>query len=175
MCVCVCVCVCVYACVCACVHACVRACVRACVCVCVCVTQSGFPDIPTCSDINITEEGVRKLLQNLDPNKACGPDGITPRLLKMIAEEITPALILLYRNSYNSGTLPLDWKMAYITPVFKKGERYAAVSCRPISLTYIACKLMEHIITSHIMSHLERNNILCQEHHGFRRGRSCET
>ena len=109
------------------------------------------------------------------PTKPCGPDGITPRLLKMIAEEITPALTLLYRNSYNSGTLPLDWKMAYITAVFKKGERYAAVNYRPISLTCIACKLMEHIITSHTMSHLERNKILCQEQLGFRRGRSCET
>ena len=65
--------------------------------------------------------------------------------------------------------------MAYITAVFKKGERYAAVNYRPISLTCIACKLMEHIITSHTMSHLERNNILCQEQLGFRRGRSCET
>ena len=51
-----------------------------------CPPQSGLPDIPTCSDINITEEGVRKLLQNLDPNETCGPDGIKPRLFKMIAE-----------------------------------------------------------------------------------------
>lgn len=93
------------------------------------------PDYPTCGDINITEEGVKKLLLNLNPNKACGPDGITPRLLKTVAEEMAPALTLLYRNSHNSGTLPLDWKMAYITPVFKKGERYLAINYRPISLS----------------------------------------
>ena len=128
-----------------------------------------------CKNINITEEGVKKLLLNLDPNKACGPDGISPRLLKVVAEEVTPALTLLFRNSYQTGTLPLDWKLAHITPVFKKGERYKAENYRPISLTCIACKVMEHIIASHIMSHLEKNSILCPEQHGFRCGRSCET
>ena len=115
------------------------------------------------------------LLLNLDPNKACGPDGITPRLLKIVAEEVTPALTLLFRNSYQTGTLPHDWKLAHITPVFKKGERYKAENYRPISLTCIACKVMEHIIASNIMSHLEKNNILCPEQHGFRCGWSGET
>ena len=87
------------------------------------------PDYPTCGDINITEEGVKKLLLNLNPKKACSPDGITPRLLKTVAEEIAPALTLLFRNSHNSGTLPLDWKMAYITPVFKKGEYLYKILC----------------------------------------------
>ena len=104
-----------------------------------------------CKNINITEEGVKKLLLSLDPNKACGPDGISPRLLKIVAEEVTPALTLLFRNSYQTGTLPLDWKLAHITPVFKKGEQYKAENYHPISLTCIACKMMEHIIASHIM------------------------
>ncbi|XP_076452206.1 uncharacterized protein LOC143287853 [Babylonia areolata] len=81
-------------------------------------------------------------------------------LLKTVAEEITPAFTLLYCISYSSGTLPQDWKQANITPIFKKGEKYKAANYRPISLTCIACKLMEHIITSHIMSHFENNEIL---------------
>ena len=140
-----------------------------------CPPGPNLPDYPSCGDISITEDGVRKLLLNLNPNKACGPDGITPRLLKMVTEELTPALTLLYRISYLSGTLPKDWKQANITPVFEKGEKYNAANYRPISLTCVACKLMEHIITSHIMSHLEKNEILCPEQHGFRRGHSCET
>jgi hypothetical protein len=46
---------------------------------------------------------------------------------------------------------------------------------RPISLTCICCKLMEHIISSNIMSHLENNKILYNLQHGFRKARSCET
>ena len=50
-----------------------------------------------------------------------------------------------------------------------------AESYRPISLTCICCKLMEHVITSHIMQHADRNNILYPLQHGYRRNRSCET
>ena len=77
-----------------------------------CPPGPNLPDYPSCGDISITEDGVRKLLLNLNPNKACGPDGISPRLLKMVAEELTPALTLLYRISYFSSTLPKDWKQA---------------------------------------------------------------
>jgi hypothetical protein len=49
---------------------------------------------------------------------------------------------------------PLDWRNANVSPVFKKGEKYKAENYRPISLTCICCKLLEHIITSHIARHL---------------------
>ena len=46
---------------------------------------------------------------------------------------------------------------------------------RPVSLTCIICKLFDHIIASHIMQHLEDNNILYDLQHDFRRKRSCES
>jgi hypothetical protein len=45
----------------------------------------------------------------------------------------------------------------------------------PISLTCICCKLSEHLIVKHIMSHADTHNILYPLQHGFRTGRSCET
>ena len=53
--------------------------------------------------------------------------------------------------------------------------RKAPVNCRPISLTCIAYKIFEHIVTSSAMSHLDNRAILVDNQHGFRRGRSCET
>jgi hypothetical protein len=49
----------------------------------------------TIKDINITENGVHKLLKNLNPNKAAGPDNITPRVLKELATHIAPILTIL--------------------------------------------------------------------------------
>lgn len=66
-------------------------------------------------------------------------------------------------------------KFANIVPVFKKGKRSCAANYRPISLTSICCKVFEHIIHLSISSHLESLNILCNEQHGFRKRRSCET
>ena len=70
---------------------------------------------------------------------------------------------------------PDAWKEAHVTPVFKKGEKYKAVNYRPVSLTCILCKQMEHILSSHIMEHLNTNHLLYDKQHGFRSKLSCET
>ena len=74
-----------------------------------------------------------------------------------------------------TGKIPEDWKHANVCPVFKKGNKHNAINYRPISLTCILCKIMEHIIASSMMDHLENNNILYDLQHGFRTSRSCET
>ena len=56
-------------------------------------------EVPLCLDNNFTVEGVCNQLQKLDPHKAFGPDEISPRILKEVANEIAPALTLLYQPS----------------------------------------------------------------------------
>ena len=132
-------------------------------------------DISPAEDVVITENGILKLLLNLKTNKAPGPDDVRPIVLKSLAPEIAPILTFIFQVSLDTGVVPSDWKKANVTPVFKKGDRNKAENYRPISLTCICCKLLEHVITSHIMNHAEANNILYPLQHGFRRGRSCET
>ncbi|KAL8625338.1 hypothetical protein ACOMHN_044481 [Nucella lapillus] len=133
------------------------------------------PQQPPQGDITITTAGVEKLLKNLDPSKAGGPDELSPRVLKEVAVEIAPSLALLYQASLDTGVVPVDWKSAHVSPVFKNGERYKPENYRPISLTSIPCKLLEHILVRDIMTYCENHQIFCEEQHGFRRGRSCET
>jgi hypothetical protein len=118
---------------------------------------------------------VEKLLLNLKPNKAAGPDDIPPRILKDTAEIIAPILTVIFQKSIDSGILPTDWKNANITPIYKKGERTKASNYRPVSLTSVCCKLLEHIIYSQIISYLDTHKILTPQQHGFRRGHNCET
>ena len=114
-------------------------------------------------------------MHNLNPNKAAGPDNITPKILKELAPEIAPILTLIFRRSYSSGQIPNIWKSANVCPVFKKGTKYDPINYRPISLTCKSCKVMEHIVTSHIMTHADTHNIMYPLQHGFQRGLSCET
>jgi hypothetical protein len=67
----------------------------------------------------------------------------------------------------------MEWRQANVTPAYKKGDKSSIY--RPISDTCIDCKIMEHIITSHIMKHADKNNILYSKQHGFRSKLSCET
>ena len=129
----------------------------------------------TMNDINITLNGVTKLLRDLNSNKASGPDELTSRILKELHEEIAPAVTFVFQKSLNLGHTPIDWKHAYVCPIFKKGARHEAAIYRPDSLTCILCKLMEHTIVSNAMKHLENNRVLSKFQHGFRSKRSCET
>ena len=71
------------------------------------------------NDIYITENGVIKLLKDLNPHKASGPDQIPTRLLKLCASELSHAIVRIFQTSLDSGTVPSDWKEALITPLFK--------------------------------------------------------
>ena len=116
-----------------------------------------------------------KLLLNININKAVGPDGIPGRLLKLCAHEIVDSLITIFQASLDQGVVPDDWKDANIMPLFKKGDKTSAENYRPISLTSVTCKLLEHIIHSNVMRHFDQFNILNDDQHGFRKFRSCES
>ena len=131
--------------------------------------------IPDINDIQISGDGVLKLLNNLNIHKAMGPDELHPRVLKQLAPTIAPILQLIFQKSIDSGQVPSDWKTANVCPIFKKGQKYDAANYRPVSLTCVCSKLLEHIVTKHAESHLEKHNILYDMQHGFRSKRSTET
>ena len=74
-----------------------------------------------------------------------------------------------------TGKLPDDWVEANVAPVFKKGDRHSPANYRPISLTCVCAKILEHIICKQIISHFSKNIILTLVQHGFRSKHSCES
>ena len=141
---------------------------------------SDLPDLghspnSSMNDIIINNQGIVKLLKNLNSHKATGPDGIPARLLKETAAEIAPAITLLYQASLNQVTVPSAWKRALVVPTFKKGNRSSPANYRPISLTAILSKLCEHVIHSAIINHFTELRILSDAQHGIRKTRSCDT
>ena len=84
------------------------------------------------------------------------------------------SVYILFQQSIETNTLSDDWRNANVTPIFKKGDRYKAVNYRPVSLTCVCCKLLEHIVCSHIHAHLDKY-ILTPMQHGFRKRHSCES
>jgi len=110
---------------------------------------------PTMPNVEIHTTGIIQLLNGIDLFKATGPDGVPPRLLKELSNELAPSLALLFKASLQQSTLPKDWKTALVTPLFKKGNSSDPSNYHPISLTSVCYKVFEHIIYSNIMSHLE--------------------
>ena len=71
--------------------------------------------------------------------------------------------------------MPDEWKLANVTPIFKKGSKSLPCNYRPISLTSVVCKMLETLIRDKLVNHLEENNLLKNTQHGFRNKRSCLT
>ena len=125
--------------------------------------------------VDITEEDVMRVIDKLKICKSPGPDKIYPRILKEVKEAICKPLCAIFNLSLRTGKVVSEWKLANVTPLFKKGDKSNPGNYRPISLTSVVCKLMESILRDKIVEFLEKNNIIRDSQHGFRNRRSCLT
>ena len=135
------------------------------------------PNEPTndLSNINISKLDVTNALKTLKVNKAPGPDMLYARTLIELKDIICDPLSVLFNKSLACGLVPSDWKMANVTPIFKKGSKVKPENYRPISLTSIVGKLMETIIKKALISHMDKFNLIKSSQHGFRAKKSCLT
>ena len=125
------------------------------------------------SELNLCVDDVLVALLNLDSNKATGPDGIPPRLLKETAHQIALSLCSLFNQSLSSGSLPDEWKLANIIPIYKKEDKTHVENYCSISLLCIISKVLERCVMSKLRDHLL--NLINTSQHGFIPGRSCTT
>jgi hypothetical protein len=139
------------------------------------IPDKGPSPYPSMHNIIVQEAGVEKLLNSLNPRKASGPDKLPTKLIKEHASILAPVLTKIFQQSLDSGTVSQDWTKANVSAEFKKGKRSDPANYRPISLTSIMSKILEHIIFSSVMAHADKHHILADFQHGFRKGHSCET
>ena len=69
-------------------------------------------------DIEISREGVLKLLKKINPIKASSQDMIPAHILKDLAEELAPILTEIFRRALVDGEVPVDWRSANVTVIF---------------------------------------------------------
>jgi len=127
------------------------------------------------SSVTINRQNILKKIHELRINAATGPDNISPRILKELADVIVLPLEILFNRSLNEGELPSDWKTANVTPIFKKGVKGDPGNYRPVSLTSVPGKILEGVIKEQMMTHLLEHNLIRKSQHGFYPGKSCTT
>ena len=125
--------------------------------------------------IKVSQEGAEKLLRKLNLSQAAGPDALLPSVLKELASYIASGMTVIFQPTLDGGFLPTKWLSTNISPLFKKGEKYKAIDYRPVLLTCVVSKLMEHIITYHLLHYLDLHDALADAQHGFYHRRSCKT
>lgn len=120
-------------------------------------------------------EGIISIIDRLKLSSSCGPDNISTKILKNTKVYSSIILSKIFEQSLQTCDLPDDWKLAKVVPLHKSGDKHLSLNYRPVSLTSIPCKVMEHVILSSLANFLESSSFFTHAQHGFRKHFSCET
>jgi len=123
-------------------------------------------------NISVENHKLLSLIRHINPNKAAGPDGISGKMLLLCDDSVTLPLQIIFCNILSTSIYPDEWKIANVTPVFKKGNKQLINNYRPISLLPICGKLLEKLIFSELYCYLNNNNLITKNQSGFRPGDS---
>ena len=103
-----------------------------------------------------------------------GPDGIPMFLIKNNIDALSPILCSLFNKSLNTGIFPQVHKKGMIVPIFKNKDAYDVANYRPISLLNAVSKILEKVVATRLISHLENQNLLSNVQYAYRKGRGTE-
>jgi len=95
--------------------------------------------------------------------------------LNKTASVLAKPISILFSRSFEKKKLSSDWKLAIISPIFRKGDKAKPENYKPVSLTSVLCKTMESIIWDKVVKYLQNKGLVFESQHGFMRGRSCLT
>ena len=133
------------------------------------------PTGPILTDIEFTESDIEYACSELTLSSAPGPDGVPAALLKNCRKELKYPLYTLWRASLQQGTIPPDLLLVLISPVHKGGSRAEPSQYRPVALTSHIIKVFERVVRRALVTHLEAQDLLPADQHGFRQYRSTLT
>jgi hypothetical protein len=152
---------------------------------CIEFTESHFKKLFDSGKLNIqstlnfsktNEQTVLKLIEGLDSSSGPGCAMISCKVIKASSRRLAPIITAMFNKSIENGVIPLDWKTAVVTPLYKnKGQAEDINNYRGISVIPPIAKIFEKILATQIVEHLERNCIVTNDQHGFRSAHSCET
>ena len=135
------------------------------------VTEDAVISLPSDKSFNLSVVSVDVVyhhLKSVSTKKTAGFDNLPAYLIKEAAPVIAPVITSIINSSLRSGKVPVQWKRARVTPVFKGGDKTQMNNYRPISTLPILSKVLERVVYNQLSQHLESNNLLPPQQSGFR-------
>ena len=111
-----------------------------------------------------------KIIKGLKNSKSSGIDFIDTAIVKLVANEILPALTHIINLSISNSIFPTMWKHSKVVPLLKKGDPLLAKNYRPVAVLPILSKILEKVVFKQIVKYLDDNKLLSHNHHGSRSG-----
>ena len=125
--------------------------------------------LATEDDADFTQREIIHILENMDPNKTPGEDGLTSKILLEVAKILPRFVTAIYNNCLRRNNVPQQWKKARLVPIIKpeKESSQEVTKFRPISLLNTGGKVLEKLLINRILHHINTNNQMSNKQFGF--------
>ena len=118
---------------------------------------------------------VHQLIKRIDINKASGVERINSRILKDCFVIYEFELKYLFNCAIHTMKFPVDWKRSIVTPIPKSGDKLNPGNWRPINNLCVPGKMLEKCVYRQVEEYMEKNQYICKNQHGFRKGKGTDT
>jgi hypothetical protein len=129
----------------------------------------------TFSMASVHPDTVRKIILGLKNSKSSGIDNIDTYIIKLMVDDILPAVTHIVNLSIQHATFPSKYKIAKVIPLLKKDDPLEPKNYRPVAILCILSKVIERAIFIQIVEYMNTNELFHPNHHGFRAGHSTST
>lgn len=132
--------------------------------------QQEEPVLTNETQIEIRVTDVEKALQQTKNNRAAGPGGVKPELIKYGGKKLCLILTELFQLIEMGGKVPLEWNSSTISSIYKKGNKKEPNNYRGISVIPSVERVFGRVLKNKIQAQMQKLNDVQS---GFRMERSC--
>ena len=133
------------------------------------------PTFPFPSELNIVKSDIISAINEIKASSSCSKYDIPAKVFKTYKNTLWVPLQMFCIKSFETCQIPPSYKTQTIIPIHKKGDKTNPENWRPIAITPHPIKIFERVIRKRLSDYLEKNKILNENQHGFRKNRSCST
>jgi hypothetical protein len=123
----------------------------------------------------VTEKEIIQMAHSIENKNSAGADGVPDKIIKFSIPFISKILVYLCNISLTEGSFPKRLKVSKVIPLQKKGNVNDVTNFRPISLLSGFSKIFEKVMLQRVINFLDKNSVLANQQHGFRKNRSTST
>ena len=124
---------------------------------------------------SVSPGNVAEIIAGLKNSKSTGVDFIDTWVIKLVANDILPAITHIINLSIAHSEFPSSWKLSKVVPLLKKGDPLVPSNYRPVALLPIFSKILEKVVFLQLVKYLDSNGLLHPNHHGSRIGHNTAT
>lgn len=130
-------------------------------------------EAPKISSSVITPTQVELVLKKFNINKVASPDNIPMLFFVNLSLSLSIPLSILFNKSLEECKFPSKWKVSFVSPIFKDGDKNDVSNYRAVSIMCAASKIFERLVFNMLFELVK--DMIDESQHGFFAGRSTQT